>query len=112
MNVHIDTRVVDLEEQHERWMALMMQHVVESLPNGVREQLVAYESAIDEGVLVVAVAAVESRRSDKAVQPRTFPLASSIGSSACAASSPSTVRTLEVGLAAASAIPRDRYAGD
>ena len=69
MNVHVDPCGIDLEEKHEGRMALVMQHVVEGLPDGVCEQLVAYEAAIDKRVLVVATAAVKGRRGDKAVQP-------------------------------------------
>ena len=118
MHVHIDPRRIDLEEQHEGGMALVVQHVVERLADGVRDQPVAHEAAVDEEVLVVARAAIEARRGDQAMQPQARRAMRRARSAAAANSSPSTARatlreavhrqTLE---RAAVVLQRERYVG-
>src|SRR5271169_5844612 len=49
-------------------MPLLVQDVVEGLPNGVGDQPIAYETPVHEEVLVITRAAVEGGRSDQTAQ--------------------------------------------
>ncbi len=49
--VDVDQRGIQLQEQHERRVAVMVQHILVGLADGMRNQLVTHETAVDVDIL-------------------------------------------------------------
>ena len=68
VHVHIDALRGQVEKQHIRRVAIAVQHVFVSGAYGVRQQLVAYEAAVDVKVLAVCARLGSGRQADEAVE--------------------------------------------
>ncbi len=75
MNVDVDTLRRQFQEQHERRMAAVKKHILESLSHRMRDHPVAYGPAIDKEKLAVGLGAVIARLSHPAVQTNFSPVA-------------------------------------
>ena len=57
MHVDVDQRGIELEEQHERGMPTMEQHVRVRLAHCVRDETIAHETTVDVEILLVRLRA-------------------------------------------------------
>ena len=71
MHVDVDALRIEIEEQHERRMAAMEQHVGVSLAHGMGDDAIAHKPAVDVEVLLIGLAARRRRQADPAGQPQT-----------------------------------------
>ena len=74
VHVHIHPQGIDVHIQHIHRLALAMQHIFISRARGMRDHLVAHETAIDVGILLVGAAARKVRQA--AASMHTDPAAS------------------------------------
>jgi len=71
MGVDVDAGRIDLQIEHESRVAAVVQHVLIRLAHGVRQQPVANGAAVDKEILLIRLAARESRLGNPAVQSQT-----------------------------------------
>ncbi|MNJ54000.1 hypothetical protein D3C77_494230 [compost metagenome] len=74
VNVDVDARRVDLQEQHEGRMPAVEQDIAISLAYRVGHQLVAHGAAVDEKVLQIGLTAREGRQTHPAPQVQAVAL--------------------------------------
>ena len=68
MDVDVHHFRVDFDEQYKRRMAVVVQNVLVGLADGVGDQLVAHETAVDVDILRIAAAARKSGQARQALQ--------------------------------------------
>ena len=71
VHVHVDERGIDVDEEHVRGMAIVVEDIGVRLADRVRHDLVAHEAPVHEEELRVARSACEARRRDQSAQARS-----------------------------------------